>query len=185
MTPATRTLLLELGRHVLVDPEDSSSLPAWGSKAQHKLWVSRKEQELAAVMTEDEQRPRIVCLCGSTRFFPKFMETNFHETMAGRIVLSVGFYPHAAEAAHGEGVGITPEKKEELDVLHLKKIDLADEIFVINCDGYVGESTTREIVYAMRTGKPVRWLEPEFAKTEEQLGTLFDIHRLLDGIKFR
>lgn len=149
------------------------------------VWALGERLKIDQALAEDEQRPRIVCLCGSTRFFPKFMETNFHETMAGRIVLSVGFYPHAAEAAHGEGVGITPEKKEELDVLHLKKIDLADEIFVINCDGYVGESTTREIVYAMRTGKPVRWLEPELAKTEEQLGTLFDINRLLDGIKYR
>ncbi len=114
-------------------------------------------------------RPRIVCLCGSTRFFPRFMEANYRETMAGRIVLSVGFYPHAASEAHGEGVGITPEEKEKLDQLHLRKIDLAHEIFVINCGGYVGESTAREILYATRTGKEIRWLEPDVKKTEDQL----------------
>lgn len=115
------------------------------------------------------QRPRIVCLCGSTRFFPKFMEANYRETMAGRIVLSVGFYPHASEEAHGESVGITPDQKEKLDQLHLRKIDLADEILVLNCGGYVGESTAREILHARATGKGVIWLEPDLSKTEADL----------------
>jgi len=63
-------------------------------------------------------RPRIVCLCGSTRFFQAFMDANYQETMSGRIVLSVGFYPHAAEQAHGQNIGITPEDKARLDDLH-------------------------------------------------------------------
>ena len=80
--------------------------------------------------------------------------------MAGRIVLSVGFYPHSQAQAHGEDVGCTPEQKVRLDELHLRKIDLADEILVLDVGGYVGESTSREIVHAVKTGKPVRWLEP-------------------------
>jgi hypothetical protein len=137
-------------------------------------------------------RPTIVCLCGSTRFYEEFQAANYRETMAGRIVLSVGFYPHCSERAHGEPVGCTDEQKAKLDELHLRKIDLADEVLVLNvlqrtcpacgtpwrhdriqvqkCScgaeigdvqptGYVGDSTRREIEYARRTGKRIRWLE--------------------------
>jgi hypothetical protein len=107
-------------------------------------------------------RPRVVCLCGSTRFYEAFQRANYEETMAGRIVLSVGFYPHSSELAHGEQIGCDDEQKKKLDELHMRKIDLADEILVLNVGGYVGESTTREIAYARSTGKPVRWLnDPE------------------------
>lgn len=106
-------------------------------------------------------RPTIVCLCGSTRFYKDFLEQNYRETMAGRIVLSVGFYPHAAAEMHGEGVGITPEQKQALDELHMRKIDLCDEILVINIGGYIGQSTAREIAYARKFGKAVRFLQAE------------------------
>lgn len=109
------------------------------------------------------EHPRIVCLCGSTRFYPAFQEANFRETMAGRIVLSVGFYPHAQHEAHGEDVGVTPEQKAALDELHLRKIDLADEVLVLNVGGYVGDSTRSEIEHARATGKAIRWLEPDKA----------------------
>jgi len=105
-------------------------------------------------------RPKIVCLCGSTRFKDAFDEANYRETMAGRIVLSVGFFMHATGNRHGEGVGATPEQKVELDTLHLRKIDLADEVLVLNVGGYIGESTRREIAYAIAQKKPVRYLEP-------------------------
>lgn len=109
------------------------------------------------------ERPKVVCLCGSTRFFQQFQVSNFEETMAGRIVLSVGFYPHSSE--HHELVGLTNagypmSKKAELDELHCRKIDLADEVLVLNVGGYIGDSTRREIAYAEAHGKPVRYLEP-------------------------
>lgn len=104
-------------------------------------------------------RPTVVCLCGSTRFYEAFQRANYAETMAGRIVLTVGFYPHSAAQAHGEAVGCTPEQKALLDDLHKRKIDLADEILVLNVGGYVGESTASEIGYAVAHGKRVRWLE--------------------------
>ena len=103
--------------------------------------------------------PKVVCLCGSTRFYDAFQRANYEETMRGHIVLSVGFYPHSQTRAHGEEVGCTEEQKHALDGLHLRKIDLADEILVLNVGGYVGESTAREIVYAEEHGKPVRFLE--------------------------
>ena len=38
-------------------------------------------------------------------------------------------------------------------------IDMADEIFVINVGGYIGESTKSEIEYAKDTGKKINYLE--------------------------
>lgn len=105
-------------------------------------------------------RPTVVCLCGSTRFYQEFQKANYYETMAGRIVLSVGFFMHSTAEAHGETVGITPAEKEMLDELHKRKIDLADEVLILNVGGYIGESTRSEIEYANRQGKLVRYLEP-------------------------
>ena len=108
-------------------------------------------------------KPKVVCLCGSTRFYQEFQEANFRETMAGRIVLSVGFFAHAREQmekTHGQGVGITPEEKVMLDELHKRKIDLADEVFVLNVGNYIGESTASEISYANSIGKRIRYLIP-------------------------
>lgn len=98
--------------------------------------------------------PKIVCLCGSTKFKEQFIAANFTETMKGNIVLSVGWF------AHTDGDTYTPTRleKAELDVLHFRKIDLCDEILVINVGGYIGESTEREIAYAQSLGKEVRYL---------------------------
>lgn len=109
----------------------------------------------------NNSKPKVVCLCGSTRFYKEFQEANFQETMKGKIVLTVGFYPHSQTEAHGQDVDITPEDKEMLDELHLRKIDLADEILVLNVGGYIGKSTWKEISYAFATGKGVRWLESD------------------------
>ncbi len=70
-----------------------------------------------------------------------------------RIVLSVGLLGHA------EGIDMDGPVKKMLDELHLRKIDLADEVLVLNRDGYVGDSTRREIAYARSLGKTLRWLE--------------------------
>lgn len=134
-------------------------------------------------------RPRIVCLCGSTRFGDAYRDALRDETLAGKIVLSVGLL------GHQEGLDMTGPVKAMLDELHLRKIDLADEVLVLNalcpqcseCGAafcydqkwgerpgcvcgvrprgasrvtrpYIGESTRREIAYAIAHGKPVRYL---------------------------
>ena len=104
-----------------------------------------------------------MCLCGSTRFYDQWQKANFDETLAGKIVLSVGFYPHAEDKAHAAHVGVTPKQKVALDELHKRKIDLADEVLILNVGGYVGESTHSEWEYAVAHGKRVRWLESEHA----------------------
>ena len=101
--------------------------------------------------------PAIACLCGSTRFMETFFEVGWGLTLLGKIVLSVGVCKHAKD--HGaEALG--PDVVAKLDELHLRKIDLADEVWVLNVGGYIGESTAREIAYAIETGKPVNYLEP-------------------------
>lgn len=104
--------------------------------------------------------PKIVVLCGSTRFFDAFQEANYRLTMEGKIVLSVGFYPHASALhGHGEGIGHDSVEKVMLDELHKRKIDLADSVLVLNVNGYIGASTQSEIEYAMAKGVPVDYLD--------------------------
>ncbi|MFQ6147431.1 hypothetical protein ACLMNJ_30890 [Streptomyces seoulensis] len=100
-------------------------------------------------------RPEIVCICGSTRFVDEMRAVNRDLTFAGVIVV-----------APGEADGpVTDEQKAALDALHLRKIDLADRVLVVNPGGYVGESTSREIDYAHATGKPVSFTHPAPATT--------------------
>ena len=97
---------------------------------------------------------KVITLCGSTRFKNEFMETQKRLTLEGNIIISVGLFGHSGDdEVWAEGT------KEMLDDMHLRKIDLADEIFVINVGGYIGSSTKTEIEYAEKTGKPVRYLE--------------------------
>lgn len=102
------------------------------------------------------ERPRIVCLCGSTRYMEAFFAAGWELTLAGQIVLSVGVCKHAdACGAHGaEAAGVA----DALDELHRRKIDLADWVLVLNYGGYYGKSTQGEIEYARAQGKPVRFL---------------------------
>lgn len=98
---------------------------------------------------------KVVTLCGSTRFKEQFMETQKRLTLEGCIVISVGMFGHSGdEEVWKTGV------KEMLDDMHLRKIDMADEIYVINVGGYIGESTQKEIAYASKAGKKINYLEP-------------------------
>jgi hypothetical protein len=100
-----------------------------------------------------DARPKVVCLCGSTRFRAEYEQATREETLAGRIVLSVGLF------GHQEGLDMDGPVKAMLDRLHLAKIDLANEILVICPGRYIGSSTAREITYAEAAGKPVRYRE--------------------------
>lgn len=102
------------------------------------------------------ERPVLVTLCGSTRFKEAFIEANYRETMAGRIVLTVGWFSHA----DGHIYTPTAEEKKALDQLHFRKIEASDEILVLNVQGYIGESTRNEIAHALALGKRIRYLEP-------------------------
>ena len=106
-------------------------------------------------------RYKVVTLCGSTRFKEEFMEAQKRLTLEGKIVISVGLFGHSGDSEVWEGMdeGTLTRTKEMLDDMHKRKIDMADEIFVINVGGYIGESTASEIAYAKAAGKAVSYLE--------------------------
>jgi hypothetical protein len=104
-------------------------------------------------------KPTITVLCGSTRFSEAFQEAKLRLTMAGHIVLSIGCDMKSdnelwSDPAEAEAL------KTRLDELHMRKIDLADEVYVLNVDGYIGQSTGHEIAYAQALGKPIGYLVP-------------------------
>lgn len=94
---------------------------------------------------------KVITLCGSTKFKAEFMKVQKELTLKGYIVISVGCFGHSGDV-------VTDEQKIMLDNMHMRKIDMADEIFVINVGGYIGESTKSEIEYAKSHNKKVNYL---------------------------
>lgn len=103
----------------------------------------------------------VITLCGSTRFKNEFMEVQKQLTLEGNIVISFGLFGHSGDSEVWENMdeGTLTKTKEMLDDMHKRKIDMADEIFVINVSGYIGDSTRSEVDYAVKHGKKVRYLE--------------------------
>lgn len=104
---------------------------------------------------------KVITLCGSTRFKDEFMKVQKELTLKGYIVISVGLFGHSGDSEVWENMdeGVLTKTKEMLDDMHKRKIDISDEIFVINVGGYIGDSTKSEIEYAIKTGKKVNYLE--------------------------
>ena len=106
--------------------------------------------------------PKIICLCGSTRFTEAMLIHQWELTKKGFIVLSwcasPESYPRGKDRNHiGDQEGV----KELVDEVHMRKIDLAEEVVILNVGGYIGESTQNELNYARKKGKIIRFLEPE------------------------
>ncbi|OME86363.1 hypothetical protein BK120_09505 [Paenibacillus sp. FSL A5-0031] len=93
----------------------------------------------------------VITLCGSTKFKDQFEKANAFLTLQGNIIISVAFFEQS------DGFKITEEQAELLGQLHFRKIDISDEIFVIDVDGYIGNSTKKEIQYAEEKGKAIRY----------------------------
>ena len=96
---------------------------------------------------------KVITLSGSTKFKEQFLKVQEKLTLEGNIVLSVGAF------GHSDQIEMTEETKDMLDDMHKRKIDMADEIFVINKNGYIGSSTKSEIQYAIDLRKPVKYME--------------------------
>lgn len=95
---------------------------------------------------------KVITLCGSSRFKEEFERINKELTLAGNIVISLGVWGHSGDS-------FTDDQKVMLDDIHKRKIDMADEVFVINKGKYIGASTRSEIEYAILHDKPVRYME--------------------------
>lgn len=104
---------------------------------------------------------KVITLCGSTRFKDEFLRVQKELTLKGNIVISVGLFGYSGDSEVWENMdkGTLAKTKEMLDDMHKRKIDMADEIFVINVGGYIGDSTKSEIEYAKAHGKKVNYLE--------------------------
>lgn len=103
----------------------------------------------------------IICLVGSTRFKQAWERTALREALKGNVVLTASAYPHA------DNLQLTQMQKDFLAEMHLRKIDLAEEVLVINVNGYIGESTNVQILYAKKHGKPVKYLVPNKDEDEK------------------
>lgn len=100
------------------------------------------------------RRYKVITLCGSTRFKDQFLDVQKKLTLQGNIILTVGLFGHSGD--NEVWIGST---KQMMDDMHKQRIDMSDEIFVINVGGYISESTQAEIEYAKSTGKSVKYLE--------------------------
>lgn len=110
-------------------------------------------------------KPKVICICGSTRFADLHAIKRWELEQIGNIGLMINYLPEWYAKMHfGEGVhdhfGEKTGNKKLLDELHFRKIDLSDEIYVINYEGYIGESTRNEINYAKSKNIPIIYMEP-------------------------
>lgn len=142
------------------DAVDATDLPDWyGTVDLFENGAQWATSELRR-MADGKKRlsiPAIVVLCGSTRFWDQLAAAAWHETLAGRIVVRPDVDMKRPGAAYDDHDAV----KTDLDELHRAKIRLADEVLVVNPGGYIGDSTRREIAYALELGKPVRYTHPD------------------------
>ena len=96
---------------------------------------------------------KIITLCGSIKFKDEFMKVQEKLTLDGNIVLTPNFFNNIKKEE------IDEKTKKMLDEMHKQKINMSDEIYVINVGGYIGESTKNEIEYAKAKGKRISYLE--------------------------
>lgn len=136
------------GVHIMGGTHGSSEIDCvLGDEEDMKKWCDYQNKYIYT-------KPEVVCLCGSTRYKKEFEEVYKQLTLEGKIVLTVGCFMHSGDE-------VSEEQKEMLDELHLAKIDLADTVFVLNVEGYIGKSTKKEIKYAKKMGKEIKYLEEE------------------------
>ena len=127
-------------------------------------------KQLSEATQRAERLPRdrkIVCLCGRTKFYRTFDHFMLRFSKQGCIVLTLG-----SHYGSDDDLGVTPDKKQEFYTLHRAKIDLSDEVFVLDVHGEIGPGTKAEIEYAKQIDKPVRYLSQEFPDYQEPVDTL-------------
>lgn len=100
-------------------------------------------------------KPKIICYCGSLRTaLEEFKKAEYQSVLDGNIAL----LPCCMFVDIEREYGAESDYKQKADELHKKKIDICDEVFVLNVGGYIGQSTNGEIEYAKSINKPVKYL---------------------------
>ena len=124
-------------------PEEINKIE--GRKANYKILDEEEYQK--------DKKYNIITLCGSIKFKDEFLKVQEKLVLEGNIVFTPNFFNNIKKEE------ISLETKEMLDKMHKQKIDMSDEIYVINQGGYIGESTKLEIEYAKSIGKKITYLE--------------------------
>lgn len=94
---------------------------------------------------------KIVTICGSMRFKDKMMEISKELEIKNKYVVIQCIYSNDK---------FTEKEQQILSDLHYNKIKISDAIYVVNVNGYIGNSTDKEIEYAKKLGKEIMYLEP-------------------------
>lgn len=98
-----------------------------------------------------------VCYCGSLRkALDAFKRAEYEAVLKGEIAL----LPCCMFVDIEREYGAESDYKIKATDLHKRKIDIADEVVILNAGGYIGSSTQSELDYALSIGKPIRYLEP-------------------------
>ena len=116
------------------------------------------EDQQAELSAEGEAK--VITLCGSTKFEADFAQVNQRLTMEGFVVISLGMFS-LPDLPGYDWTADSSDPKGRLAGVHFRKIRMADEVYIVDPGGYVGESTRREIAYAESLGKPIRYLSRE------------------------
>ena len=147
----------ETSLKVNVDGDEGDSLPVRISVLPSHLRVYCGKSKFR----KKHKKYNVITLCGSTKFKNEFIEMQKKLTLEENVVISVGLFGHSGDNEVWENMdeGTVTKTKQMLDDIHKAKIDLSDEIFVINVGGYIGDSTKSEIEYAKKNGKNIRYLE--------------------------
>lgn len=136
------------------------------NESEMEIWpddaTDEEIKEIIKGRSHMNHRYPIVTLCGSTRFKDEFEKAQKELTLKGYAVISVGLFGHSGDDEVWENMSedTLTETKIMLDDMHKQKIDMADSIYVINPDGYIGTSTWSEIRYAFMTGKGIESIVP-------------------------
>lgn len=142
-----------------LEGEHSASVGDWIIKGVKGEFYPCKPDIFEQTYEVAKDRPKIICLCGSSRFIESFAVLQWEFEKEGAICLGLHYLPASYPTKVPDHIAEAEGVSAKMDELHLRKIDLADEVFVINVNGYIGESTTREIAYANKLGKPIKYLE--------------------------
>ena len=153
-------------RQIWDDTESYDSMDDWREKVRSNIAEAQLRKAIPIIEAEarkaERERiktaPPIICLCGSTMFTREMLIKQWELTKQGYIVVSWCALPDDYyEGEDKSHIGDKENVKELVDEVHKRKIDLCDEVFVLNIGGYIGESTASEISYAKKLGKPIKY----------------------------
>lgn len=114
-------------------------------------------------------KPKFITLCGSSQFVDIMAVCAWLlEREEKAITMGLHLLPQWYAKDIPDHLAEYEGCAEEMDELHLRKIDISEEIFVVNYQFYTGLSTANEVEYARKHNKKVRWY------TNDRIGEMVD-----------